>query len=131
MLVQPFGKRGIYVMNSGDFACDCEVIHPEVLEKVNEFMPSGERLAELALFLKLFGDFTRVRIMWALSINEMCVCDLAVLLNITKSAISHQLKLLRDANLVSFRKNGKIVFYSLADEHVGSILEQSMVHISE
>lgn len=119
------------MLNDSPALCDCDVIHPHILEKVKGEMPENEVLSGLAAFLRLFGDNTRLRILWALSIHEMCVCDLAVLLNMTKSAISHQLKLLREANLVSGRKSGKVIFYSLADEHVTAVLQQSMIHISE
>lgn len=111
--------------------CDCSVIHSDVVEKVKSKMPAEVQLNELATFFKVFGDNTRVRILGALDISEMCVCDLAVLLNMTKSAISHQLRFLRQAKLVKFRKEGKIVFYSLSDKHVEDILEKGLEHISE
>jgi len=116
--------------NRMDF-CDCTVIHADAVEKVRETMPEDSRLYDLADFFKVLGDSTRVKIMWALDSQEMCVCDLAVLLNMTKSAISHQLKALRQANLVSFRREGKIVYYSLADDHVRDIFEKGLEHISE
>jgi DNA-binding transcriptional ArsR family regulator len=111
--------------------CDCSVIHADVVEKVKEKMPDESRLYELADFFKVLGDSTRVKIMWALDLQEMCVCDLAVLLNMTKSAISHQLRALRLANLVRSRREGKIVYYSLADDHVRDIFEKGFEHISE
>jgi len=114
-----------------DINCDCEVIHPEVVNKVRTIMPVEDELFDLADFFKVFGDSTRVKIMWALDESEMCVCDLAVLLNMTKSAVSHQLKLLRAANLVKNRKEGKVVFYSLKDDHVKEILEKGLEHIRE
>lgn len=92
-------------------------------------MPVEDELFDLSDFFKVLGDSTRVKIMWALDESEMCVCDLAVLLNMTKSAISHQLKLLRTANLVKYRKEGKVVFYSLSDNHVKDILEKGLEHI--
>ena len=88
-------------------------------------------LYNLADFFKVLGDSTRARIMWALDESEMCVCDLAVLLNMTKSAISHQLRSLRQANLVKYRREGKVVFYSLADDHVKQIFEKGLEHICE
>ena len=111
--------------------CDCEVIHGEVVNKVRNMMPPGKDFLDLANLYKMFSDQTRVKIMWALHCNDMCVCDLAVLLNMTKSAISHQLKSLRFTNLVKFRKQGKVVYYSLADEHVKDIFEKGFAHIHE
>lgn len=111
--------------------CDCDVIHAEIVERVSKVMPQDDELYDLSDFYKVFGDSTRIKIMWALDESEMCVCDLAVLLNMTKSAISHQLKSLKAANLVKFRKEGKVVFYSLQDEHVKEIIEKGLEHIRE
>jgi len=108
---------------------DCEVIHEEVVKKVSGMMPPGNEFFELADLYKAFSDPTRVRILWALHCHEMCVCDLAALLDMTKSAISHQLKTLRMSNLVRFQKQGKVVLYSLADEHVKDIFEKGFEHI--
>ncbi|MCL1823371.1 MAG: metalloregulator ArsR/SmtB family transcription factor [Oscillospiraceae bacterium] len=111
--------------------CDCDAIHAEKVLEVNAKMPDAEQFCDLADLYKVFSDSTRIRILWALNCSEMCVCDLAVLLNMTKSAISHQLKLLRIANLVKNTRQGKIVFYRLADEHVREIFEKGMEHINE
>lgn len=111
--------------------CDCEMIHSNVVESVRKKMPEEDLLYDLSDFFKVLGDSTRVRIMWALDESEMCVCDLAVLLNMTKSAISHQLKSLKQANLVKFRREGKVVYYSLSDDHVKEIFEKGLEHISE
>ncbi len=111
--------------------CDCDVIHAEIVEEVSHHMPDEEKLYDLADFFKMFGDSTRIKILWALDRNEMCVCDLAVLLNMTKSAISHQLKTLRQEKLVKYRRDGKNVFYSLQDEHVKNLLEIGLEHIEE
>ncbi len=111
--------------------CDCEVIHSEVVEKVREMMPPGDDFIKLAELYKMFSDPTRIKILWALHCNKMCVCDLAVLLGMTKSAISHQLKSLRLTNLVKFQKQGKVVYYSLADDHVEDIFEKGFAHIHE
>lgn len=111
--------------------CDCETIHEDVVDKVKGMMPPGQDFYDLANLYKMFSDSTRVRILWALNCHEMCVCDLAVLLNMTKSAISHQLKSLRLANLVKYQKQGKNVFYSLADSHVKDIFEKGFEHIHE
>lgn len=110
---------------------DCDVIHEEIVNQVKEKMPERKSFDELADFYKIFSNNTRVQILWALGCNEMCVCDLAVLLNMSKSAISHQLKTLRLSKAVKFRRDGKVVYYSLADEHVKNILEQGFVHINE
>jgi len=111
--------------------CDCEVIHEDVVNQTRKQMLSKTEFHQLAEFFKMFSDSTRVQILWALERSEMCVCDLAFLLNMTKSAISHQLKSLRLSNLVKFRKEGKVVYYSLADNHVKDILDMGFVHVNE
>jgi ArsR family transcriptional regulator len=111
--------------------CDCEVIHKDVVKKVRKTMPKEEDFYDLADLYKMFADSTRVRILWALSHGELCVCDIAVLLDMTKSAISHQLKSLRLANLVKYDKRGKEVYYTLADSHVQDIFEKGFEHIHE
>ncbi|MBS7228305.1 MAG: ArsR/SmtB family transcription factor [Christensenellales bacterium] len=110
---------------------DCEVIHADVVEQVRQNMPPDSEVYDLSDFFKVISDSTRTRIIWALDQHEMCVCDLAALLNITKSAISHQLRALRQSNLVSFRREGKVIFYSLADEHVKAVFEMGLEHIRE
>ena len=112
-------------------ACDCHAIHEEVVERVRNAMPDGGDFYNLANLYKMFADNTRLRILWALSCEEMCVCDLAVLLGMTKSAISHQLKFLRLTNLVKYDKQGKVVYYSLADDHIKDIFEKGFEHIHE
>lgn len=111
--------------------CDCETIHEDILNEVRDNMPEDGYLYELADLFKIFADSTRIKILWALEQSEMCVCDMAVLLGMTKSAISHQLRTLKQTNLVKFRKDGKNVFYSLKDDHVKKILEMGMEHIHE
>ena len=111
--------------------CDCEIIHNDVVKAVRETLPKDEVICDLADFFKIFGDTTRVKILYALDKNELCVCDISALLEMTVSAVSHQLKILRDSNLVKTRREGKIVYYSLADEHVKEIIECGMEHISE
>lgn len=111
--------------------CDCDVIHDDVVMKVRETMPEMETLYDLAELFKVFGDTTRVRILWALDSSEMCVCDIAYLLDMTQSAISHQLRVLKRAQLLRNRRDGKIVYYSLADDHVRTIFDQGFSHISE
>ncbi len=111
--------------------CDCGCIHAEVVEAVRKTMIDDEALYELSDFFKVLGDSTRIKILSALDVGEMCVCDLAVLLGMTKSAISHQLRSLKQANLVKFRRDGKVVYYSLSDEHVRDIFEKGLEHIRE
>lgn len=111
--------------------CDCTVIHEEVVNRVLGRMPKEEKLYDLAELFKVFGDSTRIKILWALVESEMCVCDIAYLLNMTQSAISHQLRVLKQAKLVKNRKEGKIVFYSLEDEHIKQIFDLGLIHISE
>jgi len=112
-------------------SCDCDCVHSEIVEKTRKNFPKDELLGDLSDFFKVIGDGTRIKILWALDSNEMCVCDIANLLNMTKSAVSHQLRGLREANLVKFRKSGKEVFYSLSDNHVKEIFEQGLIHIQE
>jgi ArsR family transcriptional regulator len=111
--------------------CDCEAIHMDIIEKVRPKMPEESRLYDVADFFKMFADSTRIHILWALEESEMCVCDLAVLLNMTKSAISHQLKNLRMAKLVKSRRDGKVVYYSLCDDHIKDILLIALEHVDE
>ena len=113
------------------FSCDCDVIHEDIVRRVRAVMPDSKDFYDLANLYKMFSDFTRVKILWALSSSPMCVCDLAFLLGMTKSAISHQLKSLRLSNLVKYAKQGKIVYYSLADDHVKDIFEKGFEHIKE
>ena len=113
------------------FSCDCDVIHEDIVKRVRRAMPGGRDFYHLANLYKMFADDTRVKILWALSCHSMCVCDLAVLLGMTKSAISHQLKQLRLSNLVRNEKQGKIVLYSLADRHVKDIFRKGFEHIRE
>ena len=110
---------------------DCDVIHVDNVDKVRNKIPDETDIYNLADFFKVLGDSTRAKIISALDISEMCVCDLAVLLNMTKSAISHQLRALRQANLVKQRREGKVVFYSLSDDHVKSVFELGLEHIKE
>jgi ArsR family transcriptional regulator len=118
-------------MKKKEPSCDCDVIHEDIVKKVRKAMPKDEDFHDLADLYKMFADSTRVRILWALSHEEMCVCDIAVLLGMTKSAISHQLKSLRLCNLVKYSRQGKIVFYSLADKHVKDIFEKGFEHVKE
>ncbi len=111
--------------------CDCEVIHGDLVEEVKGGMSNAEEYQALATLYKMFGDPSRLRILHALSLHELCVCDLAALLSLSKSAVSHQLKALRLSKLVKFRREGQVVFYSLADDHVKDILALGFEHIRE
>ncbi len=110
---------------------DCEAVNPDIVNKVLPDMPDVTVLYDLSDFFKVMGDSTRIRLLWALEQDEMCVNDLAVLLDMTKSAVSHQLKILRTAKLVKAEKCGKNVYYSLADEHVKVILDMALSHVRE
>jgi ArsR family transcriptional regulator len=112
-------------------ACAVTVVHKDTVEKVRDSLPEEETLFELADFFKVFGDSTRIKVLQALFQSELCVCDLSAILGASQSAVSHQLKILRMSNLVKHRREGKIVYYSLSDEHVGAILGQGLVHIKE
>lgn len=120
-----------FKVNNGDDRCDCNVIHEDLINQVKDKIPSSEMLYSLADFFKVFGDPTRIKILTALTEAELCVCDIAFLLNMTQSAISHQLRVLKQARLVKNRKDGKVVYYSLDDEHVKQIINQGKVHLSE
>lgn len=111
--------------------CDCDVIHQDVVDKVKSEMLDDDSLINMADFYKALSDSTRIKIINALYISEMCVCDISVLLNMTKSAISHQLKNLKELNLIKSRKQGKEVYYSLADRHVGIVFEITKEHVQE
>ncbi len=118
-------------MKSEDGKCKTFLIHPGAVEKVRQDIPHEELLIDLADFFKIFGDTTRIRILSALFVTEMCVCDLSEVLSVSQSAMSHQLKTLRQAGLVKFRKEGKSAVYSLKDNHVKQILDIGIVHITE
>ena len=111
--------------------CDFLFVHQEIVDRVNREMPAEETLFDLAELFKIFGDSTRIKILYVLFESEMCVCDIAQLLGMTQSAISHQLRALKNARLVKARRDGKTVFYSLADSHVRTILGQGMEHVTE
>lgn len=106
-------------------------VHEDVIEKVAPQLPPDETLYDLAEFFKVFGDTTRIRILYALLESELCVGDLAQLLGLTQTACSHQLRVLKNNKLVRFRREGKVVYYSLSDDHVRSIIETGMEHVEE
>ena len=105
--------------------------HDAIVREIREKLPSDEELFNLADLFKIFGDTTRIRILYALFESELCVCAIAELLNMTQSATSHQLRVLRDSKLVGSRRDGKTIFYFLADDHVRSIIDQGFEHITE
>ena len=112
-------------------SCENLNVHKDIVKEVKKLMPNEEHLYEVSELFKVFGDSTRTRILAALFEHELCVCDICKIVNMTKSAVSHQLKVLRDANLVKFRKSGKEVFYPLADDHVVMIYKMALEHVCE
>jgi len=111
--------------------CEFMHVHEEIVQKVEQVLPDEQELLDLAEFFKVFGDSTRIKILYVLSQSEMCVCDIATLLQMGQSAISHQLRILKQMQLVKFRREGKTVFYSLSDNHIQTILAQGMEHVNE
>lgn len=111
--------------------CSCNIIHEDIVNKVKKTIPDDEILYDLAELFKAFGDSTRIKIICALFEEEMCVCDLACLLGVSQSAVSHQLRLLKTLRLVKFRRQGKVVYYSLDDEHIYHIFKEGFKHITE
>ena len=121
-----------YRMNDPEIEqCDFIHVHEEIVKQVTKAMPDEDQLMDLADFFKVFADSTRIKILYVLSQAEMCVCDIANLLQMGQSAISHQLRVLKQMRLVKYRRDGKTVFYSLADSHIETILAQGMEHIEE
>jgi ArsR family transcriptional regulator len=116
---------------SSDDICDCADVHENLVEFVERTMPPETELYDLAELFKVFGDSTRIRILFVLFEAEVCVYDLAEALNMTQSAISHQLKILKQSRLIKGRREGKHIFYSLADDHVRSIIAEGREHIEE
>ncbi len=126
-------ERDYELISQYEEAASCDYIHAhtDIVEEVNKKMADENKLIDLAELFKIFGDSTRIKILYTISISEMCVCDIAQVLNMTVSAVSHQLSILRRSKLVGTKRKGKSVFYYLADEHVDSILAQGFEHISE
>lgn len=112
-------------------ACDCNVIHEDAVALVRSKMPEEDPIYEVAELFKVFGDSTRARIICALSISELCVCDLSCLLNMSQSAISHQLRILKQARIVKNRRSGKSIYYSLDDEHIQRLFATAFEHVME
>ena len=111
--------------------CDDDVVHSGAVERVKAAMPDEDMLYDAAELFKVFGDSTRTRILSALFIEELCVCDIAELLGMTKSAVSHQLRMLRQTKIVKARRSGKEIFYSLDDDHISRIYKTAMEHLRE
>ena len=111
--------------------CDFIHAHEEIVERVRQELPDEDTLYDLSELFRIFGDSTRIRILYVLFEAEMCVCDIAALLGMTQSAISHQLRALKNARLVKSRREGKVVFYSLSDDHVKAIINQGISHVTE
>lgn len=116
-------------MSKNEFVCDCNIIHQEVVDNALRVMPSDDIFYKLADFFKVLGDTARAKILFALDQNEMCVCDIANVLGMSKSSISHQLSTLRRCGIVKCRKEGKEVYYTLDDEHVKQSFEVGLEHI--
>ena len=114
-----------------ELCCEAHELHSELLETVQRTMPEETELYDLAELFKIFGDSTRIRILFVLFEAEVCVCDLAQVLNMNQSAVSHQLKILRQSDIVKYRKSGKNVIYTLADDHVRDIIKKGLEHIKE
>ena len=124
-------ERGTGTERYGVETCETRHVHPEAVARLRGLLPDEDTLYDLTELFRIFADSTRVRILYALLASEMCVCDVAALLGLTQSAVSHQLRALKTARLVKSRRDGKTVFYSLADDHVKTIIDQGLEHISE
>ena len=111
--------------------CDFIHAHEDIVEKVRQVMPGEDTLYDLTELFRIFGDSTRIKILYVLFESEMCVCDISAALDMNQSTISHQLKTLRNSRLIRYRREGKVVYYSLDDDHIGQVLLQGMLHLSE
>ncbi len=111
--------------------CEINTIHQDIVDNVKNVMPQDDLIYDLAEFYKVFADSTRMKIIYALMENELCVCDIAAIVGTTQSAISHQLRILKQAKLVKYKKDGKVVYYSLDDEHIAEIVKKGREHIEE
>lgn len=116
-------------MEKKDFICDCSIIHQEAVDLALRNKPDLDEITNLSELFKVLGDLTRIKIIWTLDNHEMCVCDIANVLNMTKSSVSHQLAVLRSNGIVKYRKSGKEVYYTLDDEHVNKLYEIGLEHI--
>lgn len=116
-------------MERKELVCDCNIIHEDAVNMAIKNRPDDKELINLSELFKMLGDLTRIKIIWTLDNNEMCVCDIANVLNMTKSSISHQLAILKNAGIVRYRKSGKEVYYTLDDEHINKLYEIGLEHI--
>lgn len=116
-------------MSKNEFLCDCNMVHKDMVEDTLSKMPENKTLQNLADFFKIMGDSTRCKLLFALLQNEMCVCDLANVISMTKSSISHQLSKMKEAGMVKSRRSGKTVYYSLDDDHIAEIFKVGLEHI--
>lgn len=116
-------------MERRELVCDCNIIHEDAVNMAIKNRPDVKELVNLSELFKILGDLTRIKIIWTLDNNEMCVCDIANVLNMTKSSISHQLAILKNAGIVRYRKSGKEVYYTLDDEHINKLYEIGLEHI--
>lgn len=116
-------------MERKELVCDCNIIHEDAVNMAISNRPDDKELINLSELFKILGDLTRIKIIWTLDNNEMCVCDIANVLNMTKSSISHQLAILKNAGIVRYRKSGKEVYYALDDEHINKLYEIGLEHI--
>ncbi|OPJ65020.1 ArsR/SmtB family transcription factor [Clostridium oryzae] len=112
-------------------SCEITKTHKDIIDKVKDLLPEEEKLYDLAELFKVFGDSTRIKIICVLFESEMCVCDISAILGMSQSAVSHQLRVLKQAKLVKYRKDGKVVYYSLDDEHIKAIFNMGLEHIEE
>ncbi len=117
--------------DNSDLQCDSLQVHPDIVKGVKNDMADDEILYDLAEFYKVFADSTRIKILYALSKSEMCVCDIGQILSVSQSAVSHQLRVLKQMKLVKYRREGKSIFYSLSDSHIEQILNMGIEHICE
>lgn len=117
-------------MNKKEVMCDCNIIHEDIVLKALKHKPEEDELKNLSELFKILGDLTRIKILWTLDQNEMCVCDIANVLNMTKSSISHQLAILRESGIVKYRRSGKEVYYTLDDNHIKKLYEIGIEHIN-
>jgi len=111
--------------------CSRSIIHVDIVRRAEKSLPSHEILFDVADFFKIFGDSTRIKILWSLFFSEMCVCDMCAVLRMEQSAVSHQLRILKQSRLVKYRRDGKVVYYSLDDDHVKAIINQALEHVKE
>lgn len=124
-------KDVIDIDKFNDEKCEVTLIHEDNVKKAINELPDDELIADMSDMFKIFGDQTRVKILMALESGELCVCDIAAVMNMSQSAISHQLRVLKQSNIVKTRRQGKVVYYSISDDHVKEIFDIAMVHVQE